>query len=110
MIKNNYLTEAKISGRKTWQGTSVFNASDFNIDLITHDPEWKRRLHTCGKEEFFYVIKGNVEMQIENQNLLLKEGDAIMIMPGEKHKHYVLPGGSMMIVTKRPHAHKHFEE
>ncbi len=105
MEKKNIYTEAARPERKT----GIFRADDFAVDLLTYDPEVSGRLHICGKEEFFYIIKGDVEMKVENEILHLKEGDAIMIKVGEKHKHKMLPGSSMLIVTKRPHSHKFFK-
>ena len=109
MDKINLFNEAEKSGGKIGHRPPIFKAADFDVDLQTFDPERISNLHTCSKEEFFYVVKGEVEMQVENLSLHMREGDAIMVKPGEKHKHKIMQAGALMMVTKRPHEHRSYD-
>ena len=37
-------------------------------------------------EEIYYILSGTGEMQVEGQSIPVQQGDAIALLPGEKHK------------------------
>ena len=37
-------------------------------------------------EEIYYIVSGSGEMEVEGERFAVKEGDAIALLPGEKHK------------------------
>ena len=37
-------------------------------------------------EEIYYIVSGSGEMKIEGKRFAVKKGDAIALLPGEKHK------------------------
>ncbi len=37
-------------------------------------------------EEIYYILGGTGEMQVEGQSFPVREGDAVALLPGERHK------------------------
>lgn len=37
-------------------------------------------------EEIYYIISGTGEMQVEGESFSVQQGDAVALLPGEKHK------------------------
>ncbi len=37
-------------------------------------------------EEIYYILSGSGEMHVEGESFPVREGDAVALLPGEKHK------------------------
>jgi quercetin dioxygenase-like cupin family protein len=84
-------------------------ADGFDIDLyVFHDPG-AGRLHTCGRDEFFYVLKGAVELQVENNIHQLQRGEGFNVKAGIKHKHAAQKDTWIMVISKWPHEHVYYD-
>lgn len=55
------------------------------------------------KDETFYVLSGLVYMNVEGKDIVLKKGESIRIMPGQKHKFASLSGESKIIEISTHH-------
>ncbi|MFC2059617.1 cupin domain-containing protein [Chloroflexota bacterium] len=60
-------------------------------------------------DEFFYVLKGEGEVLIEDKLYTMKEGEGIMVRAGKKHKRRT-PNVCWLVIAKHPHEYTHFEE
>jgi mannose-6-phosphate isomerase-like protein (cupin superfamily) len=87
----------------------LIQADCFSVKLFVHHAGEKARLHTCGNDEFFFVVKGEVEMLVEGQSIFMKEGDGLLVKANEKHTHRLKEGALMTLVTHEPHQHRYFE-
>ena len=83
----------------------IVEADDFDVEIL----EGEGRLHTCGKDEFFYVLQGEGKLLVEEKLFTLQKGEGLLIKAGEKHKR-VNPRVCYLMVTKNPHAHVFFDE
>ncbi len=88
----------------------LFEADTFGVTLLVYNKDADSRLHDCAKDEFFYVLKGEMEMQVESKTTHLKEGEGILVKAGEKHKHRPVGQAWILTITKHPHKHKFYEE
>lgn len=111
MLFIDFLQEARTLEEKTEHlaRKRVFEADTFGITLVVYDKEAKTTLHECGKDEFFYVLKGEVEMQVEGKSTFLKEGEGYLVKAGKKHVHRAVNRAWVLITTKHPHKHKFYD-
>ena len=87
----------------------LLEADGFDIEIYVYETQgdWNG-LHTCGKDEFFYVLKGELEIVIEDRTTILKEKEGILAKVGKKHKHRPLTQASILVFSKWPHEHKYY--
>lgn len=88
----------------------LLEADGFDIEFYVYDTQgdWNG-LHTCGKDEFFYILKGELEIVIEGRTTILKEKEGILARVGEKHKHRALTQAWILVFSKWPHEHRYYE-
>ena len=103
MFLTNFYKEAE----KLEEGAEkrIVEGNDFDITLM----KGPGPLHTCAKDEFFCVLKGEGELQVEGKLYTLKEGEGIMVKAGEKHRRGT-KGACWLIISKHPHKHVFFEK
>ena len=65
-----------------------------------------RTMDECPDIDF--IVKGEGELVIENETLLLKAGEGVVVEAGKKHKR-VTPGALWMTIAKQPHKHISYE-
>jgi len=89
----------------------ILEADGFDVELYVYDAkgDWGG-LHTCGKDEFFYVLKGELEIVIEGKTNILKETQGILARVGEKHKHRALGQAWILVFSKWPHEHIYYQQ
>ncbi len=85
-------------------------ADGFDVDLYVFHMPGEGRLHTCGRDEFFYVLKGSVELQVENTIHQLQSGEGINVPAQIKHKHIAQNDTWIMVISKWPHDHVYYDE
>jgi mannose-6-phosphate isomerase-like protein (cupin superfamily) len=83
----------------------VFKGSDFHITLH----KGSGRLHSCGADEFYFVLKGEGGLLIEDKVHVLKAGEGIVVEAGKKHKR-ATADVSWMTIAKQPHKHVSYED
>ena len=56
---------------------------------IVLNTEWRDKNVICPNSKFYFVISGEICVETENQTLIAKEGDAILIPAGTKHSYHL---------------------
>jgi quercetin dioxygenase-like cupin family protein len=84
-------------------------ADGFDIDLYVFQTPGEGRLHTCDRDEFFYVLRGNFDIQVANSTHQLRRGEGLNVKAGIKHKHTTLNDTWVMVVSKWPHEHVYYD-
>ncbi len=72
---NNFLEEAKnLEKPGRFVRKRVTTGDGFDIDLYSYESGGENRLHTCSRDEYFFILKGRAEMIVEDDRTSLKEG------------------------------------
>ena len=87
----------------------LVEADGFDVDLYVYDAPGAGRCHTCGRDEFFYVIKGEAEIVTETNIHRLKAGEGVLAKAGVKHRHRVAEQAWILVISKWPHQHAYYE-
>jgi quercetin dioxygenase-like cupin family protein len=83
----------------------LVDADTFEIDLWVFHVPGEGELHTCERDEFFYVLKGSMELQVDDTLHLLKAGEGLNVKARIKHKHATQGDTWVMVTSKWPHEH-----
>jgi quercetin dioxygenase-like cupin family protein len=84
-------------------------ADGFDIDLYVFHSSGEGRLHTCDRDEFFYVLRGQFDIQIATSTHQLRQGEGLNVKAGIKHKHTASNDTWVMVVSKWPHKHGYYD-
>jgi quercetin dioxygenase-like cupin family protein len=84
-------------------------ADEFDIDLYVFHTPGEGRVHTCDRDEFFYVLKGTFTIQVENITHQLQRGEGLNVKAEIKHKHSASNDTWVMVVSKWPHKHVYYD-
>lgn len=87
----------------------LVEADGFDVDLYVYDAPGEGRYHTCGRDEFFYVIKGDAEIVIETKVHPLTTGEGVLAKAGVKHRHRVAEQAWILVISKWPHKHVYYD-
>ena len=87
----------------------LIDADHFDIDLWVFHAPGEGRLHTCGRDEFFYVLKGAMELQLDGAVHCLQAGEGIRAPAHIKHKHKAQGDTWVLVTSKWPHEHKYYD-
>ncbi len=72
-----------ISNQKKWLFND--NSQPFQIRVMTA-PEINPVLHLHKTmHEYFYIVKGTMNLQVEDHEILMKQDDLVVVEPGERH-------------------------
>jgi mannose-6-phosphate isomerase-like protein (cupin superfamily) len=63
--------------------------------------ETKRHYHNKATE-FYYVLEGKLEIDLDGQKGICEQGDLVMITPGTRHKARALGGKARLLVACCP--------
>jgi len=75
-------------------------AKAINTGLARFEPNGKADPHVHEHaEQLFIVLKGEMMMKTEGQEVRLKPGDAALVFPGEVHENYNLSEGETEYLT-----------
>ena len=88
----------------------ILKADSFDIALFVLDSLAEVRLHECENDKLFYVIRGEMEIEVEGKLIPLKEGEGILVKAGEKHKQRTSNRVWIIVIAQQPHQHKFYEE
>ena len=64
--------------------TPVFTVNDHYLGLAWFEGDYKKHRHD--KDEVFYVIEGELTIEVNGETHVLKPGMAIKIKAGEEHR------------------------
>ena len=106
-VINFYDEMARLEANDTPGTRDLLKADCFNVEVRDYSEKHTPRLHTCSQDEFTYVLKGEIDMVVEEETHHLKAGEGILVQAGKKHDTRPCEGASWMLVAKEPHAH-HF--
>lgn len=107
----NFYQEANKLNDSGSAGTHLLVQADcFSIDVRVFNDKQLPRPHTCSQDEFFYVLKGEVEIEAGNELTRLKEGEGMLIKAGEKHETRMSEGASWLLIAKQPHKHHYYKD
>ena len=87
----------------------LINADQFEIDLWVFHVPGEGRLHTCERDEFFYMLKGAMELQVDDTVHHLKAGEGINVRARIKHHHKAQGDTWVLVTSKWPHEHIYFD-
>lgn len=85
-IPTNISEKIKELEGKPWQPIDIVTVNNYVIRLALFRGEYHWHKHQ-DEDELFYVYKGEIEIQIENQrSAVLKEGELFVVPKGTQHK------------------------
>ena len=84
-------------------------ADGFDMNLYVFHTSGEGRLHTCDRDEFFYVLRGRFDIQVAKSTHQLRQGDGLNVKAGIKHKHTASNDTWVMVVSKWPHTHVYYD-
>ena len=87
----------------------LVDADQFEIDLWVFHGPGEGRVHTCGRDEFFYVVKGVMELRVDDAIHHLTAGEGITIKAGSKHQHIAQGDTWVLVTSKWPHKHIYYD-
>lgn len=83
MAKVNILKEGE-KIKKPFVPRHIEDVGDHNIYLVLLKGEYKRHKHPY--DEFFYVVDGEIEIELDKNTEKLKKGEGLLIKKGTWHK------------------------
>lgn len=90
----------KFWGSELWMA----NTDKYCGKILVLNPGFSGSYHYHkNKDETFYVLSGLVYLNLEGKDLVLKKGESIRIMQGQKHKFSSLKGSSKIIEISTHH-------
>ena len=67
---------------------------------------WEKRHYHVRARQFFYVLAGELTMEIEREEFILRAGEGIEITPGRAHQAINRsPAATRFLVVSQPQAH-----
>lgn len=86
----------------------ILKADNFDITLMVYDGKAEVDLHDCGNDELFHVLKGQVEIIVEEKVIPVDEdsGKIVLVKAGEKHKSRSSGRAWVLLISKHPHKHR----
>lgn len=90
----------KIWGKEEW----LANNEKYCGKILTLKPGFSSSYHYHkNKDETFYVLSGLVYINLDGKDLILRKGESIRIMSGQKHKFSSLKGTSKIMEISTHH-------
>ena len=72
-----------------------------NIAHVNIERSTKKHFHKK-LTEFYYILKGNLDVDIDGKIENLKQGDIIMISPNTKHEAFSKDGAEILVICSPP--------
>tara|TARA_B100001109_G_scaffold5783_1_gene4405 strand:+ start:150 stop:515 length:366 start_codon:yes stop_codon:yes gene_type:complete len=101
------MTESKInlnskleSIKDYWSPKVIAELNDYQFKLAKIKDEFIWHEHN-DTDEAFIVIKGNIEIQLENKTVELSEGEMFVVPKGAKHKPIARGEAHIMLIEPR---------
>ncbi|KPK78557.1 MAG: hypothetical protein AMJ89_01200 [candidate division Zixibacteria bacterium SM23_73] len=83
MPKINILKEAE-KIKKSYTPYHLVNVDNFHVFLGLFEGDYKKHRHPY--DEFFYVVLGEIKIEMDKESLSLKEGEGILVKKNTWHK------------------------
>jgi mannose-6-phosphate isomerase-like protein (cupin superfamily) len=100
MEKQKSEEHKKLWGKEEW----LANTEKYCGKILTLEPGFSCSYHYHkNKDETFYVLSGLVYLNVEGKDIILKKGESLRIIPGQKHKFSSLKGTSKIIEISTYH-------
>lgn len=90
------MTEHKIVPKKWGSEEWIVNRDYCGKKLLLNKGFRCSMHHHKNKDETFYILKGKVLMETNNESRIMKEGDSILIEPNTKHRFTGLEDSEIM--------------
>jgi mannose-6-phosphate isomerase-like protein (cupin superfamily) len=58
--------------------------------------------HHIKKHETFFIVKGKIEMEIENKKIIMNQGDCLSVPQNVKHKFTAIEGDALLLESSKP--------
>lgn len=71
--------------RDAWQPQDVAYINDTALRIARINGAYKWHTH-MNEDEFFFVIKGKIFIDMENESVELKEGEGFLVKRGSRHR------------------------
>ena len=83
-----------------WQPKVVANLNDYEIKLVKlkGDFVWHQHEQT---DEAFFVLKGAIQIEVENHTVSLNEGEMLVVPKGVRHKPYADEEAEVMLIEPK---------
>ncbi len=83
MAKVDLLREGK-KVKEPFKPIPVSRVGDANILLSVIQGEYKKHNHPY--DEFFYVLDGKIELELDKEKFILKKGEGFLVKKGQWHQ------------------------
>ena len=83
MPKINVLKEAE-KIKKSYTPYHLVNVDNFHVFLGLFEGDYKKHRHPY--DEFFYVVSGEVTIEMDTESVSLKEGEGVLVKKKTWHK------------------------
>ena len=83
MEKLDFISLAK-KLKGPWQPMEVVRMDGFHVLLALFDGEYKFHKHDA--DEMFYVVKGEIEIEMKDQTIKIKEGEGYLLPKDTAHR------------------------
>jgi len=99
MVKINFKEKLSIFSDH-WSPKVIAEMNDYQFELVKIQGEfvWHNHDHT---DEVFIVLEGNMNIEFEDKNIHLKEGEMYVVPKGIIHKPYAESECKIMIIEPR---------
>ena len=98
MPKINVLKEAE-KIKKSFSPFQLVNVDNFHVFLGLFDGDYRKHRHPY--DEFFYVISGGIELEMDKETVTLKAGEAFLVPKNAWHKSSAKRKAYVMLFEKQ---------
>lgn len=86
---------------KQWHPHLIAEGSSLQVYLSKLQGDFVMHCHDNG-DEFFYVVKGTLEMRFQDRSVRIKEGEVILIPKGVEHCPHTNPNEEVHVLVIEP--------
>jgi mannose-6-phosphate isomerase-like protein (cupin superfamily) len=97
MPKINILKEAE-KVKKPYTPYHLANVDNYHVFLGLFEGDYKKHKHPY--DEFFYVVLGEIEIEMDKETVTLKEGEGILVKKNTWHKSKAKDKAVVMLFEK----------
>ena len=98
MPKINILKEAE-KIKKSYTPFQLVDVDNFHVFLGLFEGDFRKHRHPY--DEFFYVISGGVEIELDQETIALKPGEAFLVPKNTWHKSSAKKKALVMLFEKQ---------
>jgi quercetin dioxygenase-like cupin family protein len=87
---------------KIYFKTFTYQDNEFALHLMRFDAGFSHPAHTHDMEEYGYMLKGKIEMEVGDQKMVIGPGDYMALPPNTPHSALVLEDVEMIALISPP--------